>query len=174
MKYRPRKPETPGKSIANSKADKDQKIAKLSENQLENTSENSRSVEISENLGHLGPNKPPEKLPNPRENSSTVSGKPVKFSNLDSFLGISNRLVGHSNFYKVEKPSVGNEAGQRKMRYCLKKKEEVLAKVSNNPISKYFLKKKDLEICIYGKRKANYEESNESKKPRVGNMSTDK
>ena len=124
-------------------------------------------------MGHLGPNKPPKKLPNPRDFNSIVCGKPDKFSDLKTFSCISNRLVGQSNFYKVEKPSSSNQDGSRKRRYSIKKKEEVLAKVSSYPISKYFLKEKDSEICKNGKRKANNDNSIEVKKPRVGTTSTD-
>ena len=62
MKSRSRKPETPGKSIANLKEYEDQKTAKLGENQQDNTSENSRRAEISENLSDLGLKNPSEKL----------------------------------------------------------------------------------------------------------------
>ena len=105
-----------------------------------------------------------------------MRGNPEKFSDLDSFKTLSNNLVGSSNLYKVEIPSVDAPEGNKKRRYRIKKKEADLAKTSVKPITEYFPKKNDLNICGNGKRKLSVEnlkifESN--KKCKVWNRARD-
>ena len=173
MKSRETKAATPGKSTVVLETQEDQEIVIMGKNSQENTSENDRIEKFSENLGHLGPKSPQKDLPNPRDLNPIVIGKPGKFSDIRSFLNVSTSLVGQSNFYKVEKPSVGTRVGQRKRKYCIQKKEADLAQISNNPIDKYFPRKEDLVLCKYGKRKAITDANETNKKLRGGNPSTD-
>ena len=135
-----------------------------------------RSEEISESMCQNRAKIPIKKLPISPDLTLNVRRNPEKFSDLESFKTLSNNLVGSSNLYKVEIPSVDAPEGNKKRRYRIKKKEADLAKTSVKPITEYFPKKNDLNICENGKRKLSVENSKifeSNKKRKVWNRARD-
>jgi len=111
------------------------------------------------------PIKPAFGLPNIDEN---VRKKPERFSDIASYFGLSNRLVGASNSVKSDKPTNDAPVGTVKRRKRIKKKEEVLVDISSRNIRTYFPSSDDFSRNENGKRKLQVEISNTSKKLKVG------
>ena len=135
-----------------------------------------RSEENPQTMSQNGAKISIEKLPYLPDLTSNVRGNPEKFSDLVSFKTLSDTLVRSSNLCKVEIPSVDASEGKRKRRYRIRKKEADLVKTSLKPITEYFPKKDDLDICVNGKRKLSVENSKifeTNKKCKVWNRARD-
>ena len=164
---------TPCKNSVDLRTQSHQKSVTFDKNLVDNNSENSRTIKISDNTGHKGSKSPSQNLPNRRKSDSNASMYPERFSDIRSFMNLSEGVVRSSNFYRVEKPSFELKERKGKRRYKILKKEEVLVGSSSNTIKKYFPLKVDTNICKNGKRKSSIEETESLKKARVGNRATD-
>ena len=119
---------------------------------------------------------PVKNQPNQSDNKVKSRENPGRFSDLRSFLNLSDSLVRRSNFYKVAEPSVGTNEVTKKKRYKVirkVKKEEDLVESSSNSIRKYFPRNDNSSICSTGKRKLSIISTEVFKKQRVGEQTMD-